>query len=105
MAAIAKLPATNLILDGEATGVWNTGEAVGYHLFDILRLDERDFTPLPLDERRDQLQRLLLDYFDATDIGSGRSWSCRLPSWNGPRTANCVIHACSAYGPTRWPAT
>lgn len=58
--AIAELPARNLILDGEAVGVWNTREAVGYHVFDMLWLEDRDLTPLPLDERREQLLQLPL---------------------------------------------
>ena len=56
--AIAELPARNLILDGEATGVWSTREAVGYHVFDILWRDDRDLTLLTLEERREQLLEL-----------------------------------------------
>src|SRR3954447_6652894 len=51
--AIAVLPVNDAILDGEATGVWGRSGAVGYHVFDILRLDGRDVTKLPLDSRRD----------------------------------------------------
>lgn len=58
--AVAELPADNLILDGEATGVWNAREAVGYHVFDILWLDERDLTSDTLERRREQLLRLPL---------------------------------------------
>jgi len=56
--AVAQLPVENVILDGEATGVWNTRQAVGYHVFDILWLDGRDLTSLALDSRREQLLRL-----------------------------------------------
>jgi ATP-dependent DNA ligase len=47
--AIAKLPAAQLILDGEAT--W-PGQAVAYHVFDVMWIDGRDTTPLPLEERQ-----------------------------------------------------
>jgi bifunctional non-homologous end joining protein LigD len=46
--AIARLPARDLILDGELT----CGRAGGYHVFDVLWLDDRSTTSLPLDERR-----------------------------------------------------
>jgi bifunctional non-homologous end joining protein LigD len=52
--AIAKLPAKELILDGEVT--WD-GRS-GYHVFDILWLDGRSVTMLPLEERRALLQGL-----------------------------------------------
>jgi bifunctional non-homologous end joining protein LigD len=58
--AVARLPVRNVILDGEATGVWNGRDEVGYHVFDILWLDERDLTSLPLDTRRECLSRLPL---------------------------------------------
>jgi ATP-dependent DNA ligase len=44
------------ILDGEMT--W---DGRGYHVFDILWLDGRDTTALPLEERRALLQRLPLE--------------------------------------------
>ncbi len=50
--AIADLPIDDAILDGEATGVWGRQGTVAYHVFDILWLDGRDVTSLPLDERR-----------------------------------------------------
>jgi bifunctional non-homologous end joining protein LigD len=46
--AIARLPVGDVILDGEVT--WDG--AVAYHVFDILWLDGRNLTQLPLDERR-----------------------------------------------------
>jgi bifunctional non-homologous end joining protein LigD len=58
--AIARLPVQNVILDGEATGVWNARDQVGYHLFDILWLDGRDLTSLPLEIRRQHLASLPL---------------------------------------------
>lgn len=59
--AIARLPARNLILDGEATGVWNAREAIGYHVFDILWHDDEDLTSRSLDARRERLVRLPLE--------------------------------------------
>jgi ATP-dependent DNA ligase len=58
--AVASLPARELILDGEATGVWGRREPVGYHVFDILWLDGRDLTSMPLDERRALVGKLPL---------------------------------------------
>ncbi|MGQ0650411.1 MAG: ATP-dependent DNA ligase [Gemmatimonadaceae bacterium] len=50
--AIAALRVRDVILDGEALGVWGKPAKFGYHVFDILWLDGRDLTELPLDERR-----------------------------------------------------
>ena len=66
--AIANLPHRELILDGEVTGIWgpaSTREAdrprgYAYHVFDILWIDGKDVTPLPLDERRALLKTLPL---------------------------------------------
>jgi ATP-dependent DNA ligase len=52
--AIANLPADEVILDGEVT--WN-GES-GYHIFDVLWLNGRNVTALPLEDRRALLQQL-----------------------------------------------
>ena len=60
VAAIRLLPAEELILDGEATGVWNARDPVGYHLFDVLWLDGRSLLSETLEERREQLLRLPL---------------------------------------------
>jgi bifunctional non-homologous end joining protein LigD len=54
--AIAKLPVRDVILDGEIT--WS--REGGYHVFDILWLDGRSVTSLPLDERRALLAKLPL---------------------------------------------
>jgi bifunctional non-homologous end joining protein LigD len=54
--AIAKLPVREVILDGEIT--WD--RSGGYHVFDILWLDGRSVTSLPLDERRALLAKLPL---------------------------------------------
>jgi bifunctional non-homologous end joining protein LigD len=58
--AIARLPVHDVILDGEATGVWGKPGKVAYHVFDLLWLDGRDVTSLPLDERRALLDKLPL---------------------------------------------
>lgn len=54
-AAIAALPARQLILDGELD--WNQG---GYHVFDILWRDDRDLRGLPLEARRTELATIPL---------------------------------------------
>ena len=54
--AIARLPAKELILDGEIT--WDRNGA--YHVFDILWLDGRSVTALPLEDRHALLRRLPL---------------------------------------------
>jgi bifunctional non-homologous end joining protein LigD len=55
--AIASLPVDDLILDGEITWGRETG---GYHIFDVMWLDGRNVTSLPLEERRGLLGRLPL---------------------------------------------
>jgi bifunctional non-homologous end joining protein LigD len=52
--AIAALPAKELILDGEVT--WDRHS--GYHVFDVLWMDGRSTTALPLEERRAILKKL-----------------------------------------------
>lgn len=58
--AVAALPVHDVILDGEATGWFGRREEVGYHVFDVLWLDGRDLTALPLDQRRAILDGLPL---------------------------------------------
>lgn len=53
--AIERLPHAELILDGEIT--WGGGP-VEYHVFDIMWLNGRNVTMLPLEERRDLLAQL-----------------------------------------------
>jgi bifunctional non-homologous end joining protein LigD len=55
-AAIAALPVRDAILDGEIT--WDRQSA--FHVFDVLWLDGRRVTHLPLDARRDLLRQLPL---------------------------------------------
>ena len=58
--AVAQLPAKELILDGEATGVWGKQGRVAYHVFDVPWLNGRDLTSEPLDARRAVLRELPL---------------------------------------------
>jgi ATP-dependent DNA ligase len=55
-AAVARVPADELILDGELA--WDQRE---YHVFDLLWRDGRDLRELPLDARRAELAALPLD--------------------------------------------
>jgi bifunctional non-homologous end joining protein LigD len=55
--AIKRLSIDELILDGEIT--WGGGK-VAYHVFDLMWLDGRDLTSLPLDARRELLSELPL---------------------------------------------
>src|SRR5256885_4296064 len=48
--AIANLPVRDLVLDGEAA--WDPGRRVAYHVFDILWIEGRLLTSMPLEERR-----------------------------------------------------
>jgi ATP-dependent DNA ligase len=57
-AAVAALPHTQLILDGEAS--WDPSSRVAFHVFDILWIDGRSVTALPLEERRAILKTLPL---------------------------------------------
>jgi ATP-dependent DNA ligase len=56
--AIANLPVADAILDGEATGAWGRQGNADYHVFDLLWLDGRSVTELPLDDRRALLRAL-----------------------------------------------
>jgi DNA ligase D-like protein (predicted ligase) len=53
-AAVAQLPVTDAILDGEIT--WD--HRSGYHVFDVLWLNGQPVTSLPVEERRALLQQL-----------------------------------------------
>jgi bifunctional non-homologous end joining protein LigD len=54
-AAVAALPNDETILDGEAVGGWEETLEPGYYVFDVLWLDGRDLTSLPLADRRELL--------------------------------------------------
>ena len=53
--AVRKLPVQDAILDGEITWGRRTAE---YHVFDVMWLDGRSVTSLPLEERRELLAQL-----------------------------------------------
>lgn len=80
-AALAGLPARELILDGEVT--W---DGAAYHVFDVMWLDGRDVRNLPLRERRALLAtlplRAPLQPIDVLD--EARPWerACR-EGWEG----------------------
>ena len=84
--AIAKLPVDEAILDGEATGVWGSQGKPGYHVFDILWLDGRKLTTLPLDARRAVLAKLPLraPLHRVPELAEPKPWdrACR-EGWEG----------------------
>jgi bifunctional non-homologous end joining protein LigD len=57
--AIRNLPVDDVILDGEST--WDADTTIAYHVFDILWLNGRDVTTLPLTERYALLDQLPLE--------------------------------------------
>jgi ATP-dependent DNA ligase len=57
--AIAQLDVDDVILDGELA--WRGDHRVSYYVFDVLWLNDRDLTQLPLDERREILRDLRLE--------------------------------------------
>jgi ATP-dependent DNA ligase len=79
--AIVDLPVHDLVLDGEVE--WD-GSA--YHVFDILWIDGRDVTALPLEERRALLRSLPLrrPLERVTALEDARPWerACR-EGWEG----------------------
>jgi ATP-dependent DNA ligase len=83
-AAIASLDVRDVILDGELT--WRGEDKVAYYVFDVLWLDGRDVTRLPLDERRALLRTLRLrrPVQRVTSIDEPKPWerACR-EGWEG----------------------
>jgi bifunctional non-homologous end joining protein LigD len=81
--AIAQLPVGDVILDGEVT--WGA-RTVSYHVFDIMRLDDRDVTSLPLERRRALLRDLPLQppLHRVASLTDDRPWerACR-EGWEG----------------------
>ena len=81
--AIAALPHDELILDGELT--WGRGPSE-YHVFDVLWIDGRSVTSLPLETRRALLQNLPLApplrRVDALDDREPWERACR-EGWEG----------------------
>jgi bifunctional non-homologous end joining protein LigD len=72
-AAIADLPVANVVLDGEMA--WRGGD-VGYYVFDIMWLDDRDVTSLPLAARRALLNQLPLQspLMRVTTLDDAQPW-------------------------------
>lgn len=50
--ALARVPVTDAIFDGEATGAWGRQGRADYHVFDVLWINGQDVRPLPLEARR-----------------------------------------------------
>jgi bifunctional non-homologous end joining protein LigD len=79
--SIANLPVRDAILDGEVT--W---DGLAYHVFDVIWLDGRDLTSLPLDERRALLATLPLrsPLARVEPLDDSRPWerACR-EGWEG----------------------
>ena len=79
--AIVRLPSHELILDGEMN--WDGRD---YHVFDILWLDGRDVTGLPIEERRALLEQLPLKapLRRVEQLDGDRPWerACR-EGWEG----------------------
>jgi ATP-dependent DNA ligase len=80
--AIAKLPHKELILDGEID--WHGPTA--YHVFDIMWVDGRDLTNLPLEERRALLRKLPLvrPLHRVTELHDEAPWErAKKQGWEG----------------------
>ena len=67
-AALKRLSVGEIILDGEIT--WGK-DGAAYHIFDLLWLDGRDLSPLPLDERHALLQSLTSGAPAKPGVGTG----------------------------------
>ena len=82
-AAVAKLPVTDAILDGELP--WEAG-IDGYHVFDVVWLDGRDVRRLTLVERRALLAALPLDppLYRVPQLDDPEPWErARVEGWEG----------------------
>ncbi len=82
-AVVAGLPAHNAILDGELT--WEAN-SVAYHLFDVIWLDGRDVTSLPLSARRTILHALPLGapLYHVPALDDAEPWErARAEGWEG----------------------
>jgi ATP-dependent DNA ligase len=82
-AAIAALPVDDAILDGEIT--WGAGRTL-YHVFDVVWLDGRNVTLLPLAERRALLNALpfTTPLERVPEIDDAAPWErARVEGWEG----------------------
>ena len=80
--AVAAIPADELILDGEVA--WDGSSS--YHVFDILWLNGKKTTELPLEQRRDLLKRLKFNapIKRVTLLDSDEPWErARREGWEG----------------------
>ena len=80
--AVASLPVDDVILDGEVT--WDGLSA--YHIFDILWVDGRSVTALPLEERRELLRQLPFEppLRHVTLLHDAQPWErARREGWEG----------------------
>jgi ATP-dependent DNA ligase len=80
--AITRLPAREVVLDGEVT--WDGASA--FHVFDILWLNGRAVTSLPIEERRALLQELPFEppLRRVELLGDAAPWECaRREGWEG----------------------
>jgi bifunctional non-homologous end joining protein LigD len=94
-AAIAGLDVKDCVIDGELT--WSRGGA-GYQIFDVLWLNGRDLTRLPLEERRSVLDSLELKapLHRVAILSDSKPWerACR-EGWEGviaKRLDSCYEH-------------
>jgi bifunctional non-homologous end joining protein LigD len=84
--AIANLPVDEVILDGEAVGGWERFGTADYYVFDILWINGRDVTGLPLEERRALLRELplRLPLAQVTKIDDPKPWDLACAEgWEG----------------------
>jgi len=87
--AIERLPHEEMILDGEIT--WGGGK-VTYHVFDIMWLDGRSVTTLPLEERQDLLAQLPFEspLQRVTSIEDSSPWEhAEKEGWEGVIAKRC----------------
>ena len=81
--AIAALPVDDAILDGEVS---RESGSTTYHVFDVMWLDGRDVTGLPLEQRRELLAdlRLRLPLEQVALLDHERPWElARTEGWEG----------------------
>lgn len=82
--AIAGLPVTDVVLDGEAA--WDPASRTAFHVFDVLWMDGRSLTDLPLVERRKILAKIPLraPLARVTAINDAEPWErARREGWEG----------------------